>query len=128
MNQKYIDIGNNKWGILLFWDFDMMDWDDMAAVMYAFGMERENVNKSIRILSSHNSGMTVSSDDLRMSAVFIGNATSNSQFWNSIAHECAHLVDAISDYYQVESGTEEHAYLQGYIFQRIVEEVARPCF
>jgi hypothetical protein len=59
-----------------------------------------------------------------MSAMFIGKSSSTSQFWNTIAHECSHLVDAISSYYNVGCSTEDRAYLQGFIFQRIVEEIA----
>ena len=80
----------------------------------------------MQILSTYNSGMTVSSDDLRMSAMFIGKSSSMSQFWNTIAHECSHLVDAISSYYNVGCSTEDRAYLQGFIFQRIVEEIGVP--
>jgi hypothetical protein len=59
-----------------------------------------------------------------MSAMFVGKSSSMSQFWNTIAHECSHLVDSISSYYDVDCNTEDRAYLQGFIFQRIVEEIA----
>jgi hypothetical protein len=61
-----------------------------------------------------------------MSAMFIGKSSSTSQFWNTIAHESSHLVDSISSYYDVDCNTEYRAYLQGFIFQRIVEEIGVP--
>lgn len=126
MVKRYIDIPDNEWGIILVYDFDTLDFDDMWAICKAFGMSELNIKKSLRILSTYNSGMTVSSDELRMSAVFVGRASSRSQFWNTVGHEVVHLVDAIADHFGTECGSEEHAYLQGFIFQRIVEEIAEP--
>ena len=124
MVTKFIEIPEEKWGCLLVWGFDVLDYDDIWAICRSFGMSDRNINKSLRILSTYNSGMTVSNDDLKMSAMFIGKPSSTSQFWNTIAHECSHLVDAISSYYDVGCSTEDRAYLQGFIFQRIVEEIA----
>ena len=128
MTTKFIEIPEEKWGCLLVWDFDMLDYDDIWAICRSFGMSDRNINKSLQILSTYNSGMTVSNDDLKMSAMFIGKPSSTSQFWNTIAHECSHLVDAISSYYDVGCSTEDRAYLQGFLFQRIVEEIAEPCY
>lgn len=128
MVTKYIEIPKEKWGCLLIYGFNTLDYDDIWAICKSFGMGERNINKSLQILSTYNSGMTVSNDDLRMSAMFVGKATSNSQFWNTVGHECSHLVDAIASYYDVDCETESRAYLQGYIFQRIVEEIAEPCY
>ena len=124
MVTKFIEIPEEKWGCLLVWDFDVLDYDDIWAICRSFGMSDRNINKSLQILSTYNSGMTVSNDDLKMSAMFVGKPSSTSQFWNTIAHECSHLVDAISSYYNVGCSTEDRAYLQGFVFQRIVEEIA----
>lgn len=127
METAYIDIPTKKWGILLIYDFDMLDWDDMSAIMQSFGMPLRRVQHAIRVLSTYNSGLAISNDDLRMSAIFIGKPTSNAQWWNSLAHECKHVVDAIISYYDEPNDGESAAYLQGYIFQKIVEEIAEPC-
>lgn len=126
MKKVYIEIPEEKWGCLLVWDFDVLDYDNIWSICKSFGMSDGNIKRSLQILSTYNSGMTVSSDDLRMSAMFIGKSSSMSQFWNTIAHECSHLVDAISLYYNVGCSTEDRAYLQGFIFQRIVEEIGVP--
>ena len=126
MVTKFIEIPEEKWGCLLVWDFDVLDYDDIWSICKSFGMSDRNIKRSLQILSTYNSGMTVSSDELRMSAVFIGKASSRSQFWNTVGHEVVHLVDAIADHFGTECGSEEHAYLQGFIFQRIVEEIAEP--
>lgn len=124
MVTKFIEIPEEKWGCLLVGDFDVLDYDDIWAICKSFGMSDINIKRSLQILSTYNSGMTVSNDDLRMSAMFIGKSSSTSQFWNTIAHECSHLVDSISSYYDVDCNAEDRAYLQGFIFQRIVEEIA----
>lgn len=128
METVYIDIPEKKWGILLNYNFDMQDWDDMSAVMLSFGMPLRRVQFAIRVLSTPNSGLAISNDDLRMSAIFIGKPTSNAQFWDSIAHELKHVGDAIISYYDEKSDGENSAYLQGYLLRRVVEEIAQPCF
>lgn len=126
MITKFIDV-DGKWGFLVNFDFDLLDWDDMAAIMQSFGMKERNINRSLQILSTYNSGMAVSNDDLRMSAIFIGKPTTKSQFWSSINHELLHIEQAILDYYGEDWDGEPPAYLAGYLLQRVVEEVAEPC-
>lgn len=126
MKKAYIEIPEESWGIIFCYDFNESDYDEIEALCTGFGMSKWSINRSLNILSTFNSGMTVSKDDLRMSAMFIGKSSSMSQFWNTIAHECSHLVDAISSYYDVDCNTEDRAYLQGFIFQRIVEEIGVP--
>lgn len=128
MTITHIDIDNNKWGILLVYDYCMLDWDEMGAYMYAFGLPEQSIAKSIRILSSPDTGMTISRDDIRMSIVFISNASSNSEWWSTIAHELYHVNNAIIDYYGEQWDGEPPAYLQGYLFRRVVETIAAPCY
>lgn len=101
----------------------MSSWDNMWAVMRSFGMSRRKADEAIRVLSTFNSGMTVSNDDLRMSAMFISDATSKSQWFNTLAHETAHVANAITSYYNRPCSGEDFAYLSGFIFQRIIEEI-----
>lgn len=130
MITRHIDIDNNKWGILLILDFDTYyDAHELGAIMQSFGMRKSKVKEALNILSTYNSGMAISNFGLKMSAVFIGKATKASQFWNSIAHEMRHVSDAILDYYGDEwDGSEPPAYLDGYIFQKVVEKIAQPCY
>lgn len=125
---RHIDIDNGKWGILFVCDFDLMDWDRLSAIMQTFGLSERNINKSLKILSSYNSGMCVSRDDVRMSAIFIGKPTSTSQFWSTVSHELFHVEQAILDYYGTSWDGEPAAYLSGYLLQRVVVEMAEPCF
>lgn len=72
--------------------------------------------------------MCVSRDDVRMSAIFIGESTSTSQFWSTVNHELFHVEQAILDYYGTEWDGEPAAYLSGYLLQKVVEEIAEPCY
>lgn len=128
MITNYIDV-DGKWGIILVFGFDTEEeYDDLSAIMQTFGLSIRNVNKSLQILSTYNSGMTVSRDDIRMSVIFIGKSSSKSQFWNSISHELHHASTAIIDYYNEPYDGEGDAYLHGYLLQRVVEEITEPCF
>lgn len=127
MKTRYIDVGEGKWGIVLIFDFTVDDGQDMAAIMRSFGMSGKSTKKALYILSCYDTGMTVSQDELRMSAVFIGKASSRSQWWNTVNHEMLHVGTAVIDYYGEDYDGEPAAYLQGYLMQRVVEEIAEPC-
>ena len=71
MVTSYIDI-DGKWGVLISYDFDMLDWDDISSVLKTFGLNERNIQRAIRVLSTQNSGLSVSNDDIRMTAIYIG--------------------------------------------------------
>lgn len=124
MKKTYIEIPEESWGIIFCYDFNESDYRDIEVLCRSFGMNRRSINRSLNVLSTFNSGMTVSSDDLRMSAMFIGRATSKGQFLNTIVHETAHTASAITTFYNKPCSGEDFAYLSGFIFQRIMEEIA----
>ena len=128
MKTEYIDV-DGKWGIVIVLDFDTeREWLELDAIMNSFGMRKRNIEKALNVLSTYNSGMAVSRDDIRMSCVFIAHTTSKSQFWNTVSHELNHVATAIIDYYGEPYDSEGTAYLHGYLLQRVVEEIAMPCF
>lgn len=126
MKKDYIDV-DGKWGILLIYDYDDRDSDEMSAIMESFGMKERAINKSLRILSTYNSGMAVSSLGTKMTAVFISEATSDSEWWSTLAHELKHASDAILDYYGEELYGEPSAYTTGYLMRKAVEILCAPC-
>lgn len=127
METKYFNVGDNDWGIILIFDYSMLDWDDMWAIMRSFGMSSKEADNAIRILSSVNTGMTISNMDLRMSVVFVSKATSTSEWWNTVQHELTHVASAIIDYYGEDWFGEPAAYLSGHLLKRVIEDVAEPC-
>ena len=126
MQSAYIDV-DGHWSVLVLYDYDLLDFDDLWAVMRSLGMSNKAARKALRVLSNDNTGMAVSSDELRMSAMFVSNATSPSEWWSSAIHELKHISDSIVSYYGVEWDGEDAAYLTGYLTKRLVEETAEPC-
>lgn len=122
MKSAYIDV-DGYWGVVLLYDYDLLDFDDLWAVMRSLGMSNKAARKALMVLSNDNTGMAVSSDELRMSAMFISKTTSTSEFLNSLVHETAHIAASIAEYYGKPCNGEDFAYLSGYLFQRIVEEI-----
>lgn len=128
MITKYVDVDDGKWGIIITYDYDMRESDRLAAIMDSFGISRPNINKALRILAEPNTGMAISRDDIRMSAIFISNTTEDSEFYSTLAHELAHVKSAIVDYYQEDYRGEPYAYLSGYLMKRAIEEIGQyPC-
>lgn len=129
MTTKYIGVGDDgEWGLIVCYNLHTHDTDELAAVMDSFGMGKGDIREALGVLmDERNSGMCVSREDLRMSAVFIGRTDTRSQFWNTVSHELTHVGTAIIDYYDVPYSSEAAAYLQGYLLQRVVEEIASPC-
>lgn len=127
MITEYFEIGDNKWGVLLCFGYDYDDFDDMWAIMRSFGLSNANANKSLQILSELNTGMTISNSDIRMSVMFISDATTENEWWNTLSHELYHVNNAVADYYGEELDGEPPAYLQGYLFEKIIERLDFGC-
>ena len=127
MENKYIDVGK-KWGVVVNYDYDLMDYDEMWAIMRSFGLTSKNANKALKILSNYNTGMAITNDDIKMSTIFISKASTTSEWWNTAIHELKHVADAIISYYDVEWDSEDAAYLTGYMTKKLVESVCEPCY
>lgn len=127
MKQVYLKIGaKNEWAVIVCYDFSLLDFDDMAAIMDTFGLSKKNINKALRILSSYNTGMAISREDIKMSVVFVSKATSPSEWWSTCLHELRHAAQAIIEYYGADWG-EDDAYLTGFLTKQVVEKIAEPC-
>lgn len=128
MKQAYLKFPRNEWGVVVCFDFDTeYEHDVMVEQMRSFGMSIRNAEKSISILSNYNTGMAISNETLKMSAIYISDTTSQSQFWDSCAHELAHVVTAIIDTYDVPYYSEDAAYLSGFLMRQLVSEIGEPC-
>lgn len=128
MKTGYIDV-DGKWGVILCYDFRRLDEYEMRASMMSFGMRGESLDKAIDTLLNHkNTGLCISRDDIRMSIIFIGNATGGDQWWDTTAHELLyHAACAIWDYYDVPYGSEDAAWTVGYLMRKAVQELGEPC-
>lgn len=128
MITNYIDIPDNKWGIVVVYDFDVYEEKvELLAIMRSFGITQYDANRALDILKGYNTGMAISLDDLRMSVIFISHASSTSEFYSTAIHELIHVSNAILDYYGETWDGEPSAYLVGYLTKELVEIVGQPC-
>lgn len=126
MESVYLDV-ESRWGCVVLFNYGTHDYDDMMAIMRSFGLSLRNTNKALSILSSYNTGMSISNPDLKMSAILISDATTPSEWWSTAIHELKHAADAIIKYYDVDWDGEDAAYLTGYLTKQLVEQVSEPC-
>ena len=128
MKSEYIDV-KDKWGIVVCYDLMRRDVHEMRALMEALGMEREDIDAYLRLLLYHkNKGVCITNMDLKMSLVFIGEAESEDQWWDTLAHEVLdHAKVAILDYYNVSLRSEDSAWLTGFLMRKVVQLIAPPC-
>ena len=128
MKSEYIDV-KDKWGIVVCYDLMRRDVQEMRALMEAVGMDSEEIDAYLRLLLYHkNKGVCITNMDLKMSLVFIGEAESEDQWWDTLAHEVLdHAKVAILDYYNVSLRSEDSAWLTGFLMRKVVQLIAPPC-
>lgn len=118
MKERYIDI-DEAWGVLFCYDYDRNDYNRMHSIMESFGLSEYRIIDAMEVLRNKNTGMTISNGAVTMSVVFISPATSKEQFMDTVAHEIDHVQYAITRHYGVECGSEDAAWLQGYIMREV---------
>ena len=119
MFKHYLDIAG-KWAFVIAYSIGPDDLDEVGEWLKALGARPRKIRQAKRLLTKLNKGLTLSYSGLRMSVMCIGDATSLEQWWDTLDHEIDHLQDAILEYYGVKHGTEDAAWLQGYIMRLIV--------
>lgn len=128
MKSEYIDV-KGKWGIVVCYDLMRKDVREMRALMEAVGLENDEADEALRmLLYKKNTGMCITNMDLKMSLVFVSEADSEDQWWDTMAHEVLdHAKVAILDYYHVSLRGEDSAWLTGYLMRKVVQLIAPPC-
>ena len=128
MKSEYIDV-KGKWGIVVCYDLMRKDVREMRALMESVGLEDEEIDGYLRmLLYQKNKGLCITNMELAMSLVFIGEATSEDQWWDTIAHEILdHAKIAILDFYHVPLRSEDSAWLTGFLMRKVVQLIAPPC-
>lgn len=127
MQTEYVDV-RGKWGIVLCYGLDLDDDIDIMNYMMSLGSNEEGAYKAVNVLfGQENAGLCVTNMALRMSLIFIGDADSAEQWWDTLSHELYHAQQAIIEYYNVRPDTEKAAWTMGYLMRKSVELVAPPC-
>lgn len=113
MRTRYFNIGDRDWGLLLCWNYDIQDREDLWSVMESFGLSDTEIGHTLKTLSKKDTGLTITDFSEKMSVVFISEATSEEEWLDTLFHELKHVVEHISAFYGVKPQSESAAYLQG---------------
>lgn len=119
MTTEYFNIGNDDWAYILISDYSVKDYDKMWSIMRTLGLSDAKAQAALSILSQPDKGMTLTSFTDRMSILFIGRSSTPAQWFDTLIHEIKHLVEHISEYYEVNPKGEPAAYLQGEIGRQL---------
>ena len=119
MYKHYLDIAG-KWAFVFAYNIGEGNLAEIGEWLEALGARPREIRRAQRLLLKPNKGFTFSYSGLRMSVMCIGNATSLEQWWDTLSHEIDHLQDVVMQYYGVKPGTEDAAWLQGYIMRLVV--------
>lgn len=122
MTKQLLSI-DGAWNVLVCYGVQPQDLTETAGMMIALGADREQVARAWETLEGCNGGVTYTSFNRLTSLVFIGHAESAREMFNTIDHEIDHVQDHVARYYGVTLGTEQAAYLQGFIGGRLWEFV-----
>ena len=122
---EFYRIGDDDWGILLVYDYDRRDFDRLWAMLRAFGLPDDRAQAAMSVLSKRDTGMTLTIPTDLMSVLFVSEATSDEEWFNSLLHELKHVVEHISEFYRVRPTSEAAAYLQGEIGRQLFPMIMR---
>lgn len=120
MIKQYIAIAHNKWYILIYYNVNINDADDIMDTLLSLGCPYASAKQSVNILTRRkNTGMTYTDMNNKFSLVCISHATSKAEMFNTVVHELKHVQSHICEYYNVEEDGEQAAYLIGYMARRV---------
>lgn len=122
MTAQHLSI-EDYWNVTVLYNVCPEDLPAVARLMRSIGASQGMIDEATVNLSGWNAGYTLTAMQWRESIVCIGRATSLREFLNTIDHETDHVQAHVAEYYGVTLGTEQAAYLQGYIGGRLLEFV-----
>ena len=118
-------IGKKDWQIRAYYDIRFMtDKDIVYGALTSCGCEENKARKALRVLSNKNTGYSFSNFSEKKSIVCASCASDFDEMFSTITHEIKHVVEHISEYYEVDPKSEEAAYLQGEISKQMYRAVA----
>lgn len=119
MAAQYIQLGNKGWNILVYYNVSPQDFAEIEDSLTQLDCPKNDLIDAFRVLRHRNTGFTFTNTEYMMSVVCIGKATNSSQFVSTVVHEAKHVQSHICSYYGIKEGSEEAAYLIGYIVKRM---------
>lgn len=119
MAAQYIQLGDRGWNILVYYNVHSSNFAEIEDSLRQLDCPKSDLTKALRVLRNYNTGFTFTNTEYKMSIVCIGEATDSSQFVSTVVHEAKHVQSHICSYYDIKEGSEEAAYLIGYIVKRM---------
>ena len=119
MAAQYIQLGDRGWNILVYYNVHYSNFAEIEDSLQQLDCPKSDLTKALRVLKKRNTGVTFTNTEYKMSIVCIGEATDSSQFVSTVVHEAKHVQSHICSYYNIKEGSEEAAYLIGYIVKRM---------
>lgn len=118
-------IGKRDWYIMCSYDINSeRELKEVKKTLLSAGLNRERADEAVWVLSMWNKGYTFTNFKDHLTLMFMSKATSAEQMYDSIQHELRHTVDHLCEYYGVQQGSEEAAYLQGEIGRKMFKAAA----
>lgn len=125
MLRQYIQVGHQKWGILVYYNVQPKDFYEIEETLIQTDCPEEDMNRALTVLRKPNTGFTFSNTEYKMSVVAVSKTTTASQFVNTVVHEAKHVQSHICSYYNIEEDSEDAAYLIGHIVRQMYRMVAK---
>lgn len=125
MIKQGFSIGERDWYIMAYYDVQTKrDLSEVREALLSAGCTESRTDEALWVLSMWNKGYTLTNLRDHLSIVVVSKATSGEELYDSVQHELKHLVEHISEYYDVSPKSEESAYLQGEIAKKMYLAVA----
>lgn len=125
--RKVYRLGETEWKVVVWWDADCYDAEDIGDDLIASGARGDELRKMMKALREHvwNQGMTYVNERTARCVVVIGKATTARQYANTIAHEVGHLGVMLADAMGIALRGERLAYLLGDVTEMLWGEAHR---
>lgn len=127
MIHQHCCIPSAKWCVDVFYDVRPNNTDEILDELWDLGCAERYMYKAERLLRSgvSNEGLTYSNKQEHRTLIVITRASSVGEFISTTIHEVDHMVDHISQYYNIPYDSEENSYLIGDIAKTIYEDAVK---
>ena len=118
-------IGDRDWYVMC--QYDVRTEKDLAEVykaLMAAGCPDYQAREACMALSRRNTGYTFTNFEDHLTIMVIGESLDPSQLYDTCQHEIKHATEHIGEFYGVDPGSEESAYLQGEIARNMFPAVS----
>ena len=125
MITQYIQLGEQDWGVLVYYNVGEEDLPSVVNALESLDCTKEDIHAASETLKKKNTGFTYTNTDYKMTFVCIGHSSNIGQFVNTVVHEAKHAQSHICQYYGIEDTSETAAYLIGHLVQRMYKMIGK---